>query len=185
MIIRIRHLQEHDFEFYYRCYANEEFKRCIYGHKNLEIKNLFEKLIDDNNGRCESYLVLKNNVFNSSYITIGFCSFLIRDTYPFEVIQNTYTISGGLDPSIFNSGYGIYACVSMIKFFFEKHPKSLLYASTFDFNIRSTKMLTALGFKQFNQKWYGKNHFILDGNSFINNGFVERLLSHVVIEASL
>lgn len=185
MVIQIRRLQKYDIDFYRQCYSNSEFKRYIYGHKEIDVNDLFKKLLEGTSECCESYIVLllnKHDMSTSPYSAIGFCNFQKREIYPFQIIKETFAISGGLTPSLINRGYGIYACASMIKLFFNTHQESLLYASTFDYNVRSAKMLTALGFRQLDQNWYGKKHFLLDRASFYYNSFVKKILSHIVVE---
>lgn len=182
MKIGIRKLEEDDINIYQLCYKNDEFKRCIFGDKNIDVRCSFGKLLEDTKNGGENYIVLYNTSdIRPSFKVIGFCNFLKYDRYPFECPKETYAFNGGILPQFFNSGYGIYACVSMMTLFFYNHPDSLLYASTFHYNKRSTKMLLALGFERFPLMWYGKNHFVLDKICFSKNDFVSKILSRIEI----
>lgn len=182
MIIIIRALEKRDYYIYKSCYENHEFKHCIFGDKDIDVRNTFDALVDESNNNNEHYIVLyKTSETESSNNVIGFCNFLMYDRYPFEITQETYAFHGGILPALFNKGYGIYACASMIQLFFKKHPNSILYASTFNFNVRSVRMLTSLGFKLLPQKWYGKNHLTLEHIQFTQNPFALRVLSRINI----
>ena len=183
MRIRIRKLEEKDISIYQMCYANQEFKYCIFGHKDMDINNTFGKLIESTRNNGENYIILYSTSGNKcSFDVMGFCNFLKSDHYPFECSDEIYAFNGGILPLLFNTGYGLYACASMMYLFFQRHPDSLLYASTFNHNNRSTRMLMSLGFNRFPQMWYEKNHFILDNNCFKENDFVQKILSRIDIE---
>ena len=154
-------------DMYRLCYKNAEFKHFIYGDKSIDIDASFSKLLADSIQSIESYVVLyKAKNEDSVYTYVGFCNFLKHQKYPFETVVDTFAFNGGILPSLFNSGLGIYACVSLLKLFFERHPLSNLYASTFKYNFRSARMLSALGFNQMKEDWYVKNHFILTKENF-------------------
>lgn len=183
MKIRIRKLDEEDVNIYQMYYANEEFKHCMFGPKDLDVNHVFDKLIESSRNDGENYIILYcTSDIEPSFDVIGFCNFLKYDYYPFECTDEVYGFNGGISPLLFNKGYGIYACASMVYLFFQKHPNTILYASTFNHNIRSTKMLVSLGFNRFSQMWYEKNHFVLDKNCFEKNKFVQKLLSRIDID---
>jgi len=182
MNILIRNLQQGDFDIYKKCYSNTEFKKFMYGNKKIDIDDCFLKMLENARDNRESYVVFySTDEQTTKYNIVGFCNFLKYDKYPFEVSRETFAINGGLLPSLFNKGIGIYSCVSILSLFFHKHPDSDLYASTFEDNIRSSKMLTAVGFEQLNQTWFQKNHFILDKRRFSCCNFSTHLLSRVNI----
>ncbi len=183
MNIRIRPLTDCDIQTYRMCYRNAEFKHFIYGDKPVDIDESFFKLVGKKGNGMEAYLVLsKESNSDSAYSVVGFCSFMIRPKYPIKVRNNTYTFNGGILPLLFNTGMGIFACASLLRLFFTKHPDSDLYASTFSDNVRSSKMLMALGFEHSEQRLYGKNHFLLDAKHFFENDFVIRLMSHIQLD---
>ena len=183
MNILIRALCDCDFQTYRTCYSNAEFKHFIYGDKPIDIEESFRNIVDKKNGELEAYLVLyKDSESNETYNVVGFCNFLKHPEYPFRIRKETYAFNGGILPIFFNTGMGIFACASLLKLFFLKHPDADLYASTFHYNSRSTKMLKALGFEQLQQCWYGKNHFLLDEYHFLDNDLAVRLLSRVQLE---
>lgn len=183
MNIKIRPLTDSDIQTYRICYGNAEFKHFIYGDKSINIDDSFSKLIGEKNNRTEAYLVLsKDGNSDSEYGVVGFCSFTMRQEYPIKISKETYTFNGGILPTLFNTGMGIFACASLLKLFFFKHLDSDLYASTFGDNIRSSRMLIALGFKQLGLHMYDKNHFLLDAKHFKENDFVIRLMSRMQLD---
>lgn len=182
MNILIRSLQKEDLNIYKTCYSNSEFKHFIYGDKNIEIEDLFIRLLENANSHQESYVVFYNNDgLITTYNPVGFCNFLKYDYYPFEISKETFAINGGLQPILFNSGLGIFSCASLLHFFFLNHPNSDLYASAFEDNLRSAKMLCAFGFKQMEQTWYNKKHFILNHERFSNCKFSSNILSRITL----
>lgn len=183
MYIKVKRLDKHDFHIYQNCYQNAEFKYYIYGKKDIDIKKTFEILLSISNNCGEYYAVsYKLNNDDSVYKDMGFCNFRQYEKYPFKTDQETYAINGGVLPELFNKGYGIYGCVSLVYLFFINHPLSLLYASTFSYNNRSSKMLSALGFKRLKESIYDKNHFIINKDDFMNNGFVTQILNNLILD---
>lgn len=185
MKILIRKLGTNDMNMYRLCYENTEFKHFIYGDKPIDIDATFNKLLNETNGELESFVVLYNEGKEDTYQYVGFCNFLKHPEYPFQISRETFAFNGGILPELFNSGFGIYACVSLLKLFFVRHPQSDLYASTFIDNRRSAKMLSSMGFEQMNENWFCKNHFLLSSDNFYSSSFVNRLLSRIALSFEL
>lgn len=181
MNILIRRMDANDINMYRLCYGDTEFKHFIYGDKPIDIDATFNKLLNEPNGNLESFVVLYKEVNEDAYKYIGFCNFLKHPEYPFPINKETFAFNGGILPDFFNSGFGIYACVSLLKLYFVRHPKSDLYASTFQDNRRSAKMLTSMGFEQMSENWFCKNHFLLTSDNFYRSSFVNRLLSRITL----
>lgn len=186
MNILIRALRDCDIQTYRMCYSDAEFKHFIYGDKPIDIEESFCKLFKKKDDELEAYLVLyKDDKCDEAYKVVGFCIFLKHPEYPFEVRKETYAFNGGILPVYFNTGMGIFACASLLRLFFLRHPDSDLYASTFNDNVRSARMLMALGFERLQQCWYGKNHFIIDVKHFSGNDFVKRLMSRIALDLDI
>lgn len=185
MYIIIRDLNPEDIDIYKTCFSSKEFKCFIYGHKEIDVDSYFNEIINQTRFVTESYVVLYNmNEHMSGTCVVGFCNFVKYDKFPFEITKETFAINGGCLPCLFNKGVGVYACASVLYFFFARHRDSVLYASTFEENERSSKMLNALGFEQLCHHLYNKKHFVLGYESFNDCLFAKKVMSRINLIAS-
>lgn len=171
MHLYIREQNTSDISLFNECLSNQEFLSYIYGHKTITTKEFLER-----NSSYDSYVIGKYERINSP---LGFCIFKqgVKD----YVRRKDYFISGGIHPSLFNTGIGIHLCVAMILFFFSIHADSYLYAEVFTKNKRSLKMLQAVGFSMIQTNW---EYLTLrtDKNDFCASNLVQKLSKQFVCE---
>lgn len=153
MHIFIRKQDKNDILFYETCLCNTEFLLNFWGHKRISVKEFL------NSYSYENYMIgLSDKYPNPS----GFCIFRnYLDT-------SSYFFYGGIDPSLFNSGVGVYLCVAMLEHFFKKHNNARIFGNVFNSNSRSMKMLKALGFSEY-EKRVDSIMLINDIDNFLNS----------------
>jgi RimJ/RimL family protein N-acetyltransferase len=96
-------------------------------------------------------------------------------------ILNQYDFVGGIAPKYFNSGIGVYACVTALFYFFDAFPFVVIKTDVYKYNLRSHKMLAAVGFIYEKET---KEKIMLQLNlSLFKNNFVERILMRIKINS--
>ncbi|MCM1502751.1 MAG: hypothetical protein NC115_08830 [Bacteroidales bacterium] len=179
MVIKIKKsIGDNYIDTYQNFFDNKEFRYLFWGHKPINISEWLESNKDVYE-RYYVYVVKKSHLEQESYV--GF--FHIRpipENVKLMVAPDAHvSISGGLNPQLFNIGIGIYSCVAMIDYYFKKNPDKIIYASTFSYNMRSLKMLMGIGFIKLDCTLYDKNHVILTKTDFYNSSITKYTINRV------
>lgn len=155
-----------DYEFYHNCISCPEFYKMIYGcQKQFDIYRYIEKCDSEHKYVC----CLKRN--DGTIETVGFVHY-------YKEYDDGMNFVGGISPSWFNRGLGLMACYASIGFFFQQFPKLNLIGIVYDFNVRSVRMHTALGFKRI--KECGSSiWFKLSKEEFYSADFARKLSDRV------
>lgn len=163
MNLQIRYTISSDINLYERCVENTEFKLNLFGD-NFDIDE-YTSLKEPH----KKFIVSK--LEGQSAEDIGFCHFFYQG-------QDQYFISGGVLPKYFNSGIGLYACIAVISCMIANNPGIIVNTTVYKYNIRSMKMLFAIGFQLYNEM---EEYNILKlkisqfDNKFVNQIFEKRL----------
>ncbi len=148
---------------YKACLENSEFKWMLYGRQRFDIKRFLKK--EDNSQ--------KYSVFSSDGFFIGFVQFFYKGT-------NQVSFLGGIAPWLFNSGIGLKACVCILESLFKKEKMDVI-TGVYLYNLRSLKMLKAIGFVE-TSCGHEKVILKLEWSKFNNNTFNRRILDKIAYE---
>lgn len=150
-----------DEDIYKACFENDEFAKMLYYPNGVDIKTyIAESAVD------YKFVVLYQEE------KIGFIHFY------YNSLLNKYTYVGGLHPSKFNSGLGVYLSVAILDYMFAKIERKEIFSGVFSYNNRSYKMLLAIGFKVYKQTTE-KHMMSLTLKDFNNSEFVNRIKQRV------
>ena len=150
-----------DNEFYRACFENQEFAKMLYYPNGVDINTYIAKSINDH-----KFIVLHNN------LKVGFIHFYYNSKL------NRYSYVGGLHPSKFNSGLGVYISVCVLDYFFLQNISREVFSGVFSYNLRSYKMMTAIGFKTYGVT-SDKILMSLNVDNFNENEFVNKIKHRV------
>lgn len=118
--------------FYRACFENAEFAKMLYYPNGMDINAYIAKSINDH-----KFVVLYKNE------KIGFVHFYYNSKL------NKYTYVGGLHPSKFNTGLGVYISVCILDYFFSQRKSKEIFSGVYSYNIRSYRMMKAIGFETY------------------------------------
>lgn len=174
MELFIRHQKSSDRELLESCLNDSEFITNIWGHKRITSNEFLSRYSYVN------YVIGKRSNIDRP---LGF--FIIKPYNPEEKLtaNSNYFFYGGIRPCLFNSGFGIYLCSAMLRFFFDMYPESTLFANVFITNNRSLRMLLSLGFKIFHEK-YDSVSLRINRNEYLSsyiNQWINGKISYIVL----
>lgn len=133
MTFQLRKTSLNDIHLYEQCLNSHEFTYMLYHGEQVNVS----KYIADNK-QDRKFIVSIKSTLNRD---IGFAHF-------YRIKDNTYSYVGGLLPSLFNSGLGLYASIAILSYMFEENSNYIFTTGVYNDNIRSLKMVRALGFSE-------------------------------------
>jgi RimJ/RimL family protein N-acetyltransferase len=142
---------KNDIPFYAKLLRNKEwlssggFSRPDYFETDDDIAN-YIKHIHKDDMKC----VVK---FEETNETIAFCHFSkAKDGY--------IEYYGGVRYDLINKGYGVYAAICIIDYYYNSHNKiSLIKANVIETNSRSLRLHEAIGFQRIGEKFINHNRY--------------------------
>lgn len=122
-----------DIGLYSQCFSDSEFMLMVYPGERININNYIST-----NSTDLKYVI--SAFFERGFTDIGFAHFYYER-------ESEYTYVGGILPTFFNQGIGVYASVAVLKHLYDKRQNLLIRTGVYKYNVRSFKMLKALGFR--------------------------------------
>ena len=91
-----------------------------------------------------------------------------------------YSIAGFIPTKMQNRGYGIYAGIAFVKYFFQSYPNATIYSCSASYNERAFRVTKSMGFQLITQD---KRHYAssLTKEQF-NNEFVKKIIDRAGIK---
>ncbi len=131
-----RHSLVEDYPFYQVCFDCEVYYSYLHGEQRIRDFKLYLE-----RGGVESFKFVFFRNTDLGIIPLGFCHFYPSDT------EKEYEIGGGITPSLFNAGYGVYSYAQILAYIFTCRSDIRFRVGVLKTNQRSLKIHFAFGFQ--------------------------------------